>query len=133
MSSGVRDQDGPLAAAISTTVVRALARATGRGPTKARTTLGENGVFVVLEDTLTRGEQTLNDAGYAQDVLDLRRRWQSVMEKDLSREIEVLTGRTVVGFMSDNHIDPDLAVEVFVLAPLTDAREHGRPEARASR
>ena len=123
MSSGVRDQDGPLAAAISTTVVRALARATGRGPTKARTTLGENGVFVVLEDTLTRGEQTLNDAGYAQAVLDLRRRWQRVMEKDLSREIEVLTGRTVVGFMSDNHIDPDLAVEVFVLAPLTDARE----------
>jgi len=43
------------------------------------------------------------------------------MEKDLSREIEVLTGRTVVGFMSDNHIDPDLAVEVFVLAPRTGA------------
>jgi len=117
MSAGVHDQDGPLAAAISTTVVRALSRATGRGPTKARTTLGENGVFVVLEDTLTRGEQTLNDAGYSEAVLDLRRRWQRVMEKDLRREIEVLTGRTVVGFMSDNHIDPDLAVEVFVLAP----------------
>ena len=57
--------DGPLAAAISTAVVQALARATGRGPTKARTTLGENGVFVVLEDTLTHGEQTLSDAGYA--------------------------------------------------------------------
>ncbi len=38
---------------------RELARATGRGPTKARTTLGENAVFVVLQDTLTRGEQTL--------------------------------------------------------------------------
>jgi hypothetical protein len=24
----------------------------------------------------------------------------------------------VVGFMSDSHIDPDLAVEVFVLAPV---------------
>jgi hypothetical protein len=24
----------------------------------------------------------------------------------------------VIGFMSDNHIDPDLAVEVFVLEPL---------------
>jgi uncharacterized protein YbcI len=121
MSSGVRDQDGPLAAAISTAVVRALTRATGRGPTKARTTLGENGVFVVLEDTLTRGERTLNDAGYADAVLDLRRRWQKVMEKDLRREIEELTGRTVVRFMSDNHIDPDLAVEVFVLAPRTAA------------
>jgi hypothetical protein len=24
----------------------------------------------------------------------------------------------VVGFMSDNHIDPDIAVEVFILEPL---------------
>ena len=29
-------------------------------------------------------------------------------------------GRKVVGFMSDNHIDPDLAVEVFVLEPLPE-------------
>jgi uncharacterized protein YbcI len=112
--------DGQLAAAISNTVVRALARTTGRGPTKARTTLGENGVFVVLQDSLTRGEQTLTGAGEGAAVLDLRRRWQRVMETDLSREIEELTGRKVVGFMSDNHIDPDLAVEVFVLEPVPD-------------
>ena len=110
--------DGQLAAAISTTVVRALARTTGRGPTKAKTTLGDNGVFVVLQDSLTVGEQTLTDAGQGAAVLDLRRRWQAVMEADVSREIEELTGRTVIGFMSDNHIDPDLAVEVFVLEPL---------------
>jgi uncharacterized protein YbcI len=116
-------EDGPLAAAISTAVVKALARATGRGPTKARTTLGENGVFVVLEDTLTRGEQTLSDAGYGSAVLDLRRNWQRVMETDLRREIEALTGRKVIGFMSDNHIAPDLAVEVFVLEPLRDPAE----------
>ena len=47
---------GKLALAISTAVVRALANTTGRGPTKAKTTLGENAVFVVLQDTLTRGE-----------------------------------------------------------------------------
>jgi uncharacterized protein YbcI len=51
-------------------------------------------------------------------VLDLRRRWQRAMEVDIRREIEELTGRKVIGFMSDNHIDPDLAVEVFVLEPL---------------
>jgi uncharacterized protein YbcI len=109
---------GELAASISNAVVRALARTTGRGPTKAKTTLGDNGVFVVLQDTLTVGEQTLNAAGEGQVVLDVRRRWQAVMQADVSREIEVLTGRKVVGFMSDNHIDPDLAVEVFVLEPL---------------
>jgi uncharacterized protein YbcI len=112
---------GELAAAISNTVVKALARTTGRGPTKAKTTLGDNGVFVVLEDTMTKGEHSLADAGEGQLVLDVRRRWQAVMQADVSREIEALTGRKVVGFMSDNHIDPDLAVEVFVLEPLSDA------------
>ena len=118
MTADASQSDGQLAAAISNTVVQALARTTGRGPTKAKTTLGDNGVFVVLQDTLTVGEQTLTDAGEGQAVLDLRRRWQSVMEADVSREIEELMGRKVIGFMSDNHIDPDLAVEVFVLEPL---------------
>jgi uncharacterized protein YbcI len=110
--------NGRLAAAISNAVVRALARTTGRGPTKARTTFGQNGVFVVLQDSLTVGEQTLAEAGQSRAVLDLRRRWQDVMQESVSREIEELTGRKVVGFMSDNHIDPDLAVEVFILEPL---------------
>ena len=108
---------GELAAEISRTVVRALSETTGRGPTKAKTTIGENGVFVVLQDTLTHGERTLSDAGEGKVVLDLRRRWQAIMQADVSREIEELTGRKVIGFMSDNHIDPDLAVEVFVLEP----------------
>src|SRR3954454_24847101 len=106
MSSDRQWQDGELAAAISTTVVRALARTTGRGPTKAKTTLGDNGVFVVLQDSLTVGEQTLTDSGQGQAVRDLPRGWQAVMEADVSREIEELTGRKVIGFMSDNHIDP---------------------------
>ena len=118
MSPDPQWHDGELAARISTTVVRALARTTGRGPTKARTTLGDNGIFVVIQDSLTRGEPTLADAGEGNAVLDLRRRWQRVMQTELSEEIEQLTGRKVIGFMSDNHLDPDLAVEVFILEPL---------------
>ncbi len=119
MSGDYEKQDGRLAAEISNTVVRALAETTGRGPTKAKTTIGDNGVFVVLQDSLTHGERTLSEAGQGQAVLDLRRRWQAVMEADVSRQVEELMGRKVVGFMSDNHIDPDLAVEVFVLEPLS--------------
>ena len=117
----IPEHDGELAARISNTVVKALARTTGRGPTKAKTTLGDNGIFVVLQDSMTRGEQILANAGEGEAVLDLRRRWQRVMRSDVSREIEELTGRKVIGFMSDNHIDPDLAVEVFVLEPLPPA------------
>jgi uncharacterized protein YbcI len=118
MSSEGWSRSGQLAAEISNTVVKALARTTGRGPTKAKTTLGDNGVFVVLQDSMTQGEHTLADAGEGEAVLDLRRLWQRVMKDDISREIEELTGRKVIGFMSDNHIDPDLAVEVFILEPL---------------
>jgi uncharacterized protein YbcI len=121
MSADRREHDGELAATISNTVVKALARTTGRGPTKAKTTIGDNGIFVVLQDSLTRGEQSLTDAGEGEAVLDLRRRWQRIMRVELSREIEELTGRKVIGFMSDNHLDPDLAVEVFVLEPLPSA------------
>ena len=67
--------------------------------------------------------QTLVDAGYAEQVMLTRRRYQKVMRPEASRMIEGLTGRPVVGFMSDNYIDPDLAVEVFVLerAPRAEA------------
>lgn len=107
--------EGEIGAAISTAVVHMLAARTGKGPTKAKTTLGENGVFVVLEDNLTKGERNLAGAGEGAVVLDMRRRWQRVMREEMSRTVEGLTGRRVVGFLSDSHIDPDLAVEVFVL------------------
>jgi len=114
--SGARD--GERAAAISNAVVGELASTTGRGPTKAKTTFGDNAVFVVLQDTLTRGERSLVVAGEHEAVLDLRRRWQMVMRESCSRRVEELTGRKVIGFMSNNYIDPDIAVEVFILEPL---------------
>jgi uncharacterized protein YbcI len=50
-------------------------------------------------------------------VLRTRRAFQSAMRKEAIAGIEELTGRTVRVFMSDNHIDPDVAVECFVLEP----------------
>ena len=115
--------DGEISAAISTAVVHMLAARTGKGPTKAKTTIGENGVFVVLEDNLTKGERNLAAAGEGESVLVVRHRWQQVMREEMSNRVEELTGRKVVGFLSDNHIDPDLAVEVFVLERVAEA-EH---------
>jgi hypothetical protein len=37
--------------------------------------------------------------------------------EDAIASVEELTGRTVTAFMSANHIDPDLAAELFVLEP----------------
>jgi len=115
---------GQLASNISNTVVRAIAEATGRGPTRARTTISRDSIFVVVEDTLTKGERTLVDAGDEATVLRLREAWQRTMHPSLNEQIEQLTGRHVIGFMSTNHIKPDLGVEVFILEP--DANSCGR-------
>lgn len=73
--------------------------------------------FVVPQDSLTVCEQILADAGEDKALFDLSRRRQRLTDAVISREIEALMGRTVIGFKIDNHIDPDLAVELAVLEP----------------
>ena len=48
-------------------------------------------------------------------VISIRRKFQHTMRGDLVSGIELLTGRTVVSFMSDHDADRDYAAEVFVL------------------
>ncbi|HWD69005.1 MAG TPA: Na-translocating system protein MpsC family protein [Solirubrobacteraceae bacterium] len=104
-----------LYSAISNTTVRLLREYTGRGPTKARTTIRDNVVLVMLEQTLTKGEQVLVNKGRTDNVLALRREWQEAMRDEISHDVAKFTGRTVLAMMSANHINPDLAAEIFVL------------------
>ena len=110
--------------AISTAVVGVLREYTGRGPTKARTSIRDNVVLVMLEQTLTKGEQVLVDKGRGDRVLALRREYQEAMREEGSARIAELTGRKVVAMMSANHLDPDLGAEIFVL--------DGPPEVQAA-
>ena len=107
---------GPRGAAISNLVVRVVSDYTGRGPTRARTHISDNLVCVVLEDTLTKGERSLVRDGRADEVLDMRKAFQQTMRGELVRGIEEITGRRVIAFMSGNHMDPDMAMEAFILA-----------------
>jgi uncharacterized protein YbcI len=104
-----------LGAQISSAVVRLLADYTGRGPTRALTTIRGNLVFVLLHDTLTKGERALVQRGRAEKVRELRMEFQAAMSEDLVSAIEDLTGRKVQAFMSASHIDPDYSLETFVL------------------
>jgi uncharacterized protein YbcI len=101
--------------AISNAVVGLLREYTGRGPTKARTTIRDNVVLVMLEQTLTKGEQVLVDKGRGERVLALRREYQEAMRDEGSARVAELTGRNVVAMMSANHLNPDLGAEIFVL------------------
>ena len=116
-SSEAGPPNGPLQAAISNAVVRTISEYTGRGPTKARTTMTHDWVFVTLEDTLTKGERTLAEGGRAESVLKTRRDFQEAMEADLTGLVEEMTGQKVIAFMSANHVNPDVAIEAFALAP----------------
>jgi uncharacterized protein YbcI len=109
--------EGQLSAAISNAVVQCTREYTGRGPTKARTTVGKDIIVTRMEDTLTKGERSLADSGKADMVTDIRRCFQITMREDLVSRIEALTGQKVIAFMSDNHIDPDMGVEIFVMQP----------------
>ena len=100
---------------ISNAIVGLVREYTGRGPTKARTTLRDNLVVVLLEQTLTKGEQVLVQKGRGENVLTLRHEYQEAMRDEASAKIAEITGRKVIAMMSANHLDPDLGVELFVL------------------
>jgi uncharacterized protein YbcI len=106
---------GRLAASISTAVVHAFTEHTGRGPTRARTTIDGDLVVVVLRDGQTKAERALVRAGEGETVLHLRRAFQATMRDDLVAAIETITQCTVEAFMSANHNEPDTAAEIFIL------------------
>jgi uncharacterized protein YbcI len=118
-----RQLGGSIYLAISNAVVGVLREYTGRGPTKARTSIRDNVVLVMLEQTLTKGEQVLVDKGRGERVLALRREYQEAMREATSDRVGELTGRTVVAMMSANHLNPDLGAEIYVLdgAPTVQA------------
>jgi len=106
-----------MAQAISQGVVRLMRDYTGRGPTQAHTTITDGLVVVVLRDTLLKAERSLVDDGQGHAVVSMRRRFQETMRDELIALVTEHSGRAVEAFMSDNAIEPDIAVEVFVLAP----------------
>jgi uncharacterized protein YbcI len=116
---------GSKTSAISNMIVHAMSEYTGRGPTKARTYLNDDLVTVVLQDTLTKGERSLVSDDLEELVLTMRKAFQGTMRRDLINGVEAIVGRDVIAFLSDNHINPDIAVEVFLLAPADADGHHG--------
>jgi uncharacterized protein YbcI len=115
---------------ISNLIVRLLTDHTGRGPTRARTHFNDDLITVVVQDILTKGERSLIRDGKRDLVLETRAAYQQTMGADLTAGIEEITGRQVIAFLSANHLDPDIAIESFMLAPRSDGQP---PPAEATR
>ena len=116
MSTEQRPAGGTLYAAISNAIVGIVHDYTGRGPTRARTSIREDVVVVMLQETMLKAEPSLVEDGKSDLVAHMRRSFQQTMRADMSAAVESLTGREVIAFLSDSHLEPDYSVEVFVLA-----------------
>ena len=122
-----REPIGPLAGddlleAVTDAMVALHLRYHGRVPATARSLLlGGELLACVLGGVYTDVEKTLIELERTRDVHTTRKAFQAAMRHKFIEVVERLSGRVVLVFMSDYHVGPDLAVELFMLGPGDDA------------
>jgi uncharacterized protein YbcI len=105
------------ATAVGNAITRLHRDRYGRGATTTRTVFQGNRIIAFLEDIYTPLERTLIDAGDWEQVKATRQSFQMAMRGPFTEAVEAITGRKVIAFMSQVHLDPDMAAEIFVLSP----------------
>jgi len=81
---------------------------------KAKTYVLDDIVVVVMRGSgFTPLEQTIMDSGEPDRVIAMREDFQRVMAARYKDTIEELTGRNVVAFLSQAHVEPDITIEIF--------------------
>ncbi len=106
---------GRLLAEITNRIVAFMREHYGRGPIKAKTYVLDDLVVCVLSDGFTAIERTMMEGGEPDRVLEMRRDFQRMMQRRYTEMVEELTGRKVLAFLSQAHVDPDLTVEIFLM------------------
>ncbi len=108
---------------ISDGVVQEFRASVGKGPNRCKTYwAGRDLLVVLLRGGFTVAEQTLFETGHRQTVRDSQHALQEAMEGRLTKLVEGLTGRRVIGFLSASRQAPDLRAELFLFEPLDPDR-----------
>lgn len=110
---------------ISNEIVGAQKRFFGKGPTRAKSYMFDDCLFVVMRDGLTTAERTMLEFGQPDMVRGFRQLFENEMTERLTGAIEDITGRKVANYQSQVMFDPDIIIEMFVFAESLD----GPPEA----
>jgi uncharacterized protein YbcI len=131
---------GSLLAAISTSIVKLVREHYGRGPIKAKTYALDDIVVCVMRGSgFTPLEKTMMesaDSDRGERVVAMREDFQRLMSERYKDTIERLTGRKVLAFLSQAHIEPDITLEVFFIdrplegfgaVEVTDGEKTGSP------
>jgi uncharacterized protein YbcI len=108
-------EGGRLLADITNRIVALMREHYGRGPIKAKTYVLDNLIVCALSDGFTAIEKTMMAGGEPERVLEMRRDFQRYMKVRYSELVEELTGRKVLAFLSQAHVEPDLTVEMFLM------------------
>jgi uncharacterized protein YbcI len=115
MADPERLAGGELNAAITSALVGIHNRYLGRGPRTAWTFHYGNVLVTLMHEVLTHAEKSLTETGQTDAVNNIRHLFQETMEADFREAVERLTGRKVLAFIGGNHLDPDIAAELFIL------------------
>jgi uncharacterized protein YbcI len=106
---------GELNAAVTSALVGIHTEYLGRGPKTASTFHYGNVLVTLMHDVLTHAEKSLTKREQSAAVSNIRHLFQATMENDFRAAVERITGRKVLAFISGNHLDPDIAAELFIL------------------
>jgi uncharacterized protein YbcI len=106
---------GEMLAAISTRIVQLLRENYGRGPSRAKSYAMDDCIVCVLRNGFTRHERTIVAGGDPDRVIEMRQDFQRLMEREYRETIESITGRRVIAFLSQAHLQPDITLEIFFL------------------
>lgn len=99
---------------LSNAMVALHRRYFGRGPGAAKSFATDDMAVCVLSDIYTQVEKTLIGAGQAEHVRRTRNLHQEALEGEYKSCVEGVTGRAVTAFLSVVHVDPDVAIDVFL-------------------
>jgi uncharacterized protein YbcI len=89
-----------------------------RIPTTAKTQLlGDDVLVCVLGGVYTDVEKTMIELQKQTIVQEVRSDFQQAMQHRFIASVESLSGRSVLAFISNSHVGPDIEMEIFMLAP----------------
>jgi uncharacterized protein YbcI len=81
---------------------------------KAKTYVLDDIIVVVMRGSgFTPLEKTIMDSGQPDRVIAMREDFQRVMAARYTETIQHLTGRKVLAFLSQAHVEPDITMEIF--------------------
>lgn len=104
-----------LLAAVTDSMVALHERYHHRIPVTAKSQmLGDDLLACVLGGVYTNVEKTMIELQRSTVVQETRSAFQESMQQTFISEVERLSGRDVLAFISNHHIGPDIEVELFM-------------------